>query len=389
MASVPAEPSTCRSFIAEVTIRIFPSTLAFHQGAPNQAQNGEPSSLEYESLFSGLDQILRKTAQLTQKELVDFVKEMQKARGDPPVIFHLVGHPRTLLIASAFITFTLGVEVDRSNDLIVQHPTDDVPCGYSLTATSAGTTSRLPLRQLDELLDHFQRVTSVYFSTGLDEVKEGVQGIQEELIRPRKIAVIGRASAGKSTLLNALLGRVLLPTHHSICTGTVLEILGCKVPEEERVELLYLTREELDSLAMTVQTEDINTLERELQLSSQEFKDRAAHERIQKELEHKREYLAQLYEEHKSLPESLIFHSSEETPLAQVLKRLTVASSAGGTGVGSDLIKRARVHVACEWLAQRRWILLDTPGFGSGNRRHDAAILTALRYASFCFLKSV
>ncbi|MCY3986730.1 MAG: dynamin family protein, partial [Candidatus Dadabacteria bacterium] len=70
--------------------------------------------------------------------------------------------------------------------------------------------------------------------------KEGFQKAQESLRDYTfKLFIVGEAKAGKSTLINALTGRELLPTGTLQCSNTIIEIRGSEGPEDGFVDVCY------------------------------------------------------------------------------------------------------------------------------------------------------
>src|SRR3954447_21349157 len=69
-------------------------------------------------------------------------------------------------------------------------------------------------------------------STGV--VRKAVMDVQTGLAEPLRVAIIGRVSSGKSTLVNALLKRRVAPTDFGECTRVVTVF---RFDVSERVEL--------------------------------------------------------------------------------------------------------------------------------------------------------
>ena len=83
------------------------------------------------------------------------------------------------------------------------------------------------IEQLAALLTEFRPQFSGRAGDELDE-------LLERLRNPVRIAVVGRVKAGKSTLVNALLGQVVAPTDVSECTKIVTWF---HYGQDERVDL--------------------------------------------------------------------------------------------------------------------------------------------------------
>ena len=85
--------------------------------------------------------------------------------------------------------------------------------GASVTAGSAGAPSLLA-----EVRSVLRRAVDVYAGTGEAAV---LRGLLERLDEPLRVAIAGKVKAGKSTLLNALVGEQIAPTDASECTQIV------------------------------------------------------------------------------------------------------------------------------------------------------------------------
>lgn len=74
--------------------------------------------------------------------------------------------------------------------------------------------SRRLVEQVSEVLDEAETLVA-------DEDREHVRTARDRLVGPLRVALVGKVKAGKSTLLNALVGERLAPTDASECTQVV------------------------------------------------------------------------------------------------------------------------------------------------------------------------
>lgn len=77
----------------------------------------------------------------------------------------------------------------------------------------------------EELRQHIEkeigRMSTIIDASNLSSVKEAIRISLTELRAPLKLAIVGRTKAGKSTLMNAILGISILPTGSAITTYNV------------------------------------------------------------------------------------------------------------------------------------------------------------------------
>ena len=71
------------------------------------------------------------------------------------------------------------------------------------------------------LLDAVRRVCHDVLTVAPPEIKPVVEDVLQTLAEPLRLAVAGRVKAGKSTLVNALVGRLVAPTRAGECTKVV------------------------------------------------------------------------------------------------------------------------------------------------------------------------
>src|SRR6478736_7221485 len=83
------------------------------------------------------------------------------------------------------------------------------PAGPAMTSYQAGSSV---------LLDAVRRVCHDVLAVAPPEIKPVVQDVLSTLAEPLRLAVAGRVKAGKSTLVNALVGRLVAPTRAGECT---------------------------------------------------------------------------------------------------------------------------------------------------------------------------
>ena len=95
-----------------------------------------------------------------------------------------------------------------------------------------------------ELLERIDELVTSLLPRVSDEVRSELETLSRRLREPARVAVVGRVKAGKSTLVNALLGQRVAPTDVSECTRLVT---WYRYGQPQRVELALRdgTRREL------------------------------------------------------------------------------------------------------------------------------------------------
>jgi len=169
--------------------------------------------------------------------------------------------------------------------------------------------------------------------------------LQERLLSDAAVvAVIGSEKSGKSTFINAWLGRVILPSHHLRCTLTTTEIEN--VGEGGKISLAvdWLTKDQFDSLARQLN---------------------AAGERAKKDL-------AEL-DKHKSHLETLIGKAKTITEfsdcksLREEVRRIVASPDT------AYAVARARIRMHIPNLSIGT-VICDAPGIDSGLQLHQDAL---------------
>ena len=80
-------------------------------------------------------------------------------------------------------------------------------------------TERAPSRLLDSVRALLTQATQVY--AAIPAASQRLQAVLDRLDEPLRVAIAGKVKAGKSTLLNALVGEELAPTDAGECTRIV------------------------------------------------------------------------------------------------------------------------------------------------------------------------
>ena len=80
----------------------------------------------------------------------------------------------------------------------------------------------MPPSLLDQVTVLLESAIGVYASAGESPVSvDRLRRVRDRLGEPLRVAIVGRVKAGKSTLLNALVGEELAPTDAGECTRVV------------------------------------------------------------------------------------------------------------------------------------------------------------------------
>lgn len=80
------------------------------------------------------------------------------------------------------------------------------------------------LDQLEEHSEEFYEIRSEIFQLKREEVRRNIKNVKDDLEGEAILVFIGEFSSGKSTFINALIGKELLPTASRPCTSTITEI---------------------------------------------------------------------------------------------------------------------------------------------------------------------
>ncbi len=138
-----------------------------------------------------------------------------------------------------------------------------------------GPTWSVPAPEL--LVPRVRELTDQFASRCAGPSREAVLAVQARLAQPLRVALVGRVSSGKSTLLNALLGRRLAATAAGECTRTTVEyrygrwhtarvvtvdgrVIDVPIPDGEAVTALPLPLEAVSRVEVTDRSETLRTL---------------------------------------------------------------------------------------------------------------------------------
>ena len=96
-------------------------------------------------------------------------------------------------------------------------------------------------RQIKEQIsEEFKRISRIIYQETTDEkLKKKIEKIERALENYIPVCVFGNYSSGKSTLINALIGRELLPSGGDAVTARVYEIRDSKQDDYARISFLY------------------------------------------------------------------------------------------------------------------------------------------------------
>ncbi|MDQ2774097.1 MAG: dynamin family protein [Acidobacteriota bacterium] len=197
---------------------------------------------------------------------------------------------------------------------------------------------------------------------GIGEALKRRINIQIEKLRDNRfeVALVGLEKAGKSTLLNAWLGHLLLPARDERCTYTTTEIRSAASLAEQRYEVDYHTPEDfLKTLAATEKTF----------ANMPEGTDRA---RLAKELDELRRVKSSVLKNDRASRKVETFLCVEE--VRDDLKRL-IADPMNARAI-------ARITIHTPLLTETRNIIFhDVPGFDSPVTLHQRQALERLASA--------
>ena len=180
--------------------------------------------------------------------------QLREAINDGDITLNIVGDERRVSLGILFICLTFNFEIKikakevRIPNALSAHQVDQSICPYDMDIELRHS------RLVNKLVEKWKDLTK----WGINLEEEG-ENLLNELIKfgrePLKIAIVGKSNVGKSTFLNALLQRDILPESHEACTGCVLEILYAESVEDETVYLKFISKKELDIIIKRYESE--------------------------------------------------------------------------------------------------------------------------------------
>jgi hypothetical protein len=187
------------------------------------------------------------------------------------------GEPRLVDLTKAFIAFILQIDTDTLESVVKSSTSSMISVATSQPPASrlvrAGTspkaiqgwinekaapsqseTSRFEMMQIQELVEPIIQcvgaVRSLQALNSADLDIEDLTRILDELKERStvKVSFFGGRSVGKSTLLNALLGRDLAYLSANESTGCVTEMWYCPPEKQESMEVVFISLDEFASM---------------------------------------------------------------------------------------------------------------------------------------------
>ncbi|KAJ7070723.1 hypothetical protein C8F01DRAFT_391825 [Mycena amicta] len=258
---------------------------------------------------------------------------------------------------------------------------------------------RLLLETLRNILD-----TTTLHPTSRQEAERTVNDLQKEIVPlQHKVAIVGRTGAGKSTLVNALLGKQLLSASASgACTAVATEIAYKNTPDMEAV-VEFITREKwakdlaflLEDVKDTaVDTEEEAADDSEAFSPSYQAKDKLV--RIYPQLAYippekwNAEELLQDEVVNNYLGRSMPFLASDSPNFQKELEQfLATAFTSNDARALWPLVKRVRIMGDFEVLSTGI-TLVDLPGYGDADNARDRMASEYLQSAdSICLVAGI
>jgi hypothetical protein len=306
-------------------------------------------TLRYDSLFvalrKGLGVLSRHAGLLRQDDDRRWDhKKLAELLRDGELQINLIGESRESEVGAFYILNELDVDSGVTVDVIEQ-----------AESTYETFQFRTDLEPLSSLGDVFESFTSA--GKKLNHVKKlsmQTERLDQSIVEKNhfRIGVLGQTGAGKSTFLNALLGRRVLSLHEDICTGTIIEICYVEDRAAEGVEPEFVSLKRYESRVREI-TEKIEWAEekqKDDQGLLQRFTSSEGHEATTQLLT-LRAHLEQLAEYR-----PLFEHPSKKRSLSEVDRFVSVADE----NLLPQFVEKVTIHLHEPFL--QFVTILDTPG---------------------------
>ena len=292
------------------------------------------------------------------------------------IIFYLLATARELELIHSFLHITLGLSDEATTGCFIKYPINQHPC-YQLDFLPAQMKKANKLKtRLEKIIGTFEEIQKDH----RQPMYQIVNSISEFINQPISIAIVGRPNAGKSTFINALLKRNLLPHSSDTCTGCKLEIIGCQDVLDERIIVDFISQKQFDSIEQRFDNE-IN--EKEHELSIYKLPQFAQESKVIESMEQQLEKLKNMKEQFSTIYKSLD-SCKKEYSLKQGAKDILQKTAVNNSSVYSLIVSSVKIYLCSPIL--KYLTLVDTPGFGEDIHFRNSRAEDAVRSADGWFV---
>ena len=291
---------------------------------------------------------------------------------------NFLGARRDVFVMYSFLGLSLGIKKERLIN-IKYEIIEDAPTQYKLDYDPPY------IHQLKNILNEIKQSTAKIIQEDDKSIMKLVEEIENFSIKPVKIAVIGRPSSGKSTFLNAILGRNILPQSIDTCTGTLIEISHNTSTKGEHIQIELISESDYELIIKQLQA-DIDNLSSEIDaLSDSEIVHTHANELQSKSIlrRENENFLQQVMSEYDKLVKtsegSNVILKFPDKQMKITIQSLLDQTAVNISHASSTVIHKVRVFLNIENKILHHITFVDTPGRGENSLR-DNRIVQALQY---------
>lgn len=318
----------------------------------------EPSGMPYRSLFVGLRRALEAVAEHAGYGRDGELEKMVEAFRSGDVELTLAGESREVAVAEFYLTHELELNDDRLKIEARNQPTSVYEdFGFAIQSEK--------LDKLDAIWSSFDELceTISIAQEDLERICESGQDYRRDETTFR-VGVLGKTGAGKSTFINAIVGRRVLPLDSDVCTGTSIELSYAPTEEAEGVVPEFHPYEHYESLVQQTQ-EKIERLQSFAGGAKERIEGKEVYE-IEVEIDEAKERLERLTEAAKVLEHT----KDKEWGLEAVELFVDLQKQ---KNVVPELVKKVEVKLHNRIL--EHVTLVDTPGLRDSNENRRRAAL--------------
>ncbi len=241
----------------EFNLTLLGGQMRLTETGSGQSLLSGPASAEYDLAQAAVERALTIIAEATGRMHGDQVDEtgLKDAliKGSFKLVLH--GHSRELHVAALHLHVRYDLDFDSILDgALPGIRLTPIPDAVDNYGTYRFESDMRPLEAMRELFDQWLKVADRDPKAKGNAQRNHPQWKQLLALggndrAPLRVVVTGVTGAGKSTFLNALLGRDIVPHSSGVCTAAILRIRYAPSPQAEEVRVHWLPVEEISSLA--------------------------------------------------------------------------------------------------------------------------------------------